>query len=70
MPAIEVFLIDVAFDAIADPGERRYFTELPTTLSLSDEQVDRLREVSGKLLRESREYKRLLCSLGAPGCVR
>ena len=70
VPAIEVFLIDVAFDAIADPAERRYFTDLPTTFSLSDEQVDRLREVGGKLLRESPEYKRLLCSLGAPGCVK
>ena len=69
-PAIEVFLIDVAFDAIADPVERRYFTDLPTTFSLSDEQVDRLRDIGGKLLRESREYNRLLCSLGAPSCVR
>ncbi len=70
VPAIEVFLIDVAFDAIADPVERRYFTDLPTTFSLSEEQVDRLREIGGKLLRESREYNRLLCSLGAPSCVR
>ena len=69
-PSIEVFVVDVAFDAIADPVERRYFTDLPTTFSLSDEQVDRLREIGGRLLRESPEYKRLLCSLGAPGCVR
>ena len=67
--AIDVFLIDVAFDAIADPVERRYFTELPTTFSLSAEQVDRLREIGGRLLRQSREYKRLLCSLEAPGCA-
>ena len=63
-----MFLIDIAFDTIADPEERRYFTELPTTFSLSAEQVDRLREIGGRLLRESREYKRLLCSLEAPGC--
>jgi NTE family protein len=69
VPSIEVFLIDVAFDVIADPVERRYFTELPTTFSLSAEQVDRLREIGGRLLRESQEYKRLLCSLGAPGCA-
>ena len=68
-PAIDVFLVDVALDAIADPVERRYFTELPTTFSLSDTQVDRLREIGGRLLRESREFKRLLCSLGAPGCI-
>jgi NTE family protein len=70
VPAIEAFLIDVAFDAIADPAERRYFTDLPTTFSLSGDQVDRLREIGGKLLRESPEYKRLLCSLGAPSGVR
>ena len=69
-PAIELFLIDVAFDAIADPAERHYFAALPTTFSLSDEQVDRLREVGGKLLRESGEFNRLLCSLGAPSCSR
>jgi NTE family protein len=67
--AVDVFVIDVAFDAIADPVERRYFTVLPTTFSLSAEQVDRLREIGGRLLRESREYKRLLCSLKAPGCL-
>jgi hypothetical protein len=37
--------------------------------ALSAEQVDRLREIGGRLLRESREYKRLLCSLEAPGCA-
>jgi len=68
--SIDVFVIDVAFHAIDDPVARRYFTDLPTTFSLSDDQVDRLRVIGGKLLRESREYNRLLCSLGAPGCVR
>jgi len=70
IPAIKVFLIDIALDAIVDRGERRYFAELPTSFSLSDEQVDRLREVDGKLLRESGEYNRLLCSLGAPSRTR
>jgi len=67
--SIDVFVIDVAFHAIDDPVARRYFTDLPTTFSLSDDQVDRLRVIGGKLLRESREYNRLLCSLGAPGCA-
>jgi NTE family protein len=67
---VDIFLVNVAFDDIADPVERRYFTELPTTLSLTGEQVDRLREIGGKLLRESPEYNRLLCNLGEPSCAR
>jgi hypothetical protein len=32
---------------------------------LSDEQVDRLREMAGRLLRQSPDYQRLLPDLGA-----
>ena len=39
--------------------------DLPTRFSLSAEQVDRLRETGGRLLRESPEFRRLLGHLGA-----
>jgi len=50
----------VSFDAIADPKERAYFMNLPTSFKLPDEAVDRLRELGGRLLRESKPYRTLL----------
>ena len=40
---------------------------LPTSFVLSEEQVDRLREMAGRLLRQSPDYQRLLRDLGAAG---
>ena len=62
--AIEFYAIDVNFDAIADPVEKRYFRNLPTSFVLTDEQVDRLREMAGRLLRQSPDYQRRLRDLG------
>ena len=45
--------IDVSFDAITDAKERDYFMNLPTSFSLPSEDVDRLRALGGRLLRES-----------------
>ena len=64
--AIEFYAIDINFDAIADPEEKRYFRNLPTSFVLTDEQVDRLREMAGRLLRQSPDYQRLLRDLGVP----
>lgn len=40
---------------------------LPTTFALPVEAVDRLRELGGRLLRESKGTQSLLQSLGDPG---
>ena len=56
--------IDVSFDAIADPKERDYFMNLPTSFKLPDEAVDRLRELGGRLLRQSPAYQTLLRQIG------
>lgn len=63
-PDVGLYAIDVSFDAIPDPQERHYFLNLPTSLVLSAEQVDRLREAAGRLLRESTEFEALLKDLG------
>jgi NTE family protein len=60
IPRIAAFTIDVGFEALADPAERDYFMNLPTTFTLPPETIDRLREVAGRLLRESPDYQRLL----------
>jgi NTE family protein len=54
------YLAQVTFDHLADPAERAYFMQVKTRLALPAEQVDRLREVGARLLRESPAYRRLL----------
>ena len=62
--------LDVSFDAIPDPKERAYFMNLPTSFALPAEDVDALRDVRGKLLRESADFQELLLANGAmPGAV-
>ncbi|MBK8324673.1 MAG: hypothetical protein IPL06_18765 [Betaproteobacteria bacterium] len=63
--AIDFYAIDINFDSIEDAAEKRYFRNLPTSFVLTDEQVDRLRAMAGRLLRQSPEYRRLLRDLGA-----
>lgn len=60
VPQLTFDAIDVSFDAIPDAAERRYFMDLPTTFRLPDEAVDRLRELGGRLLRESKTARQLL----------
>ena len=64
-PGRSAHLIEVSFEGIADPKERRYFYELPTSFALEDEQVDRLRQIAGRLLRDSPEFRKVLQELGA-----
>ncbi|MET0350549.1 MAG: patatin-like phospholipase family protein [Rhizobacter sp.] len=52
--------IDISFDAVTDEAERAYFMNLPTSFQLPDEAVDRLRDLGGRLLRESPKVKALL----------
>ena len=60
VPRITFDAIDVSFDAIEDPSERREFMEMPTTFFLPADSIDRLRELGGRLLRNSRPYQILL----------
>jgi NTE family protein len=63
-PGRTAHLVEVSFDRIPDPAERRYFRALPTSFKLEPEQVDRLREIAGRLLRESPEFRKALEELG------
>jgi NTE family protein len=57
---IKFFPIVLSFDNLPDPQERRFFLNVPTSFFLSDESVDRLREVGGRLLRNSPNFQALL----------
>lgn len=60
---VEFYPIVVNFDSLTDPVERAFFKNLPTTFALPAADVDRLVEVGGRLLNESKEYSRLLQDL-------
>ena len=55
VPKVDLHVLDVSFDRIRDATERAYFMNLPTSFTLPAEAVDRLREMAGRLLRESKE---------------
>jgi len=64
-PEIRFHVLDVNFENLSDREERNYFMNLPTSFVLEDEEVDRLREVAGRLLRQSPVYRELIEELGA-----
>ena len=57
------YLIELSFQEAEDEAERDYLNRLPTSLSLPDEDVDRLRKAARQLLRTNPEFKRLLQDL-------
>ena len=61
---IEIYIVHVSFDSLPDKVEREYFQEIPTALTLPEEQVDKLRKVAGKLLYAQEPFTRLVKDLG------
>jgi NTE family protein len=53
-------MVEVGFEGIADDEERRHLNELPTSFSLDAEDVDLLRDVGRRLLRDSRDFQEAL----------
>jgi NTE family protein len=64
---VESYLVELAFDSIADSEEREFFHNIPTSFNLPDETVDRLIEMGRRLLRESPDYQHFLTSFAASG---
>jgi NTE family protein len=64
IPKLSMEVLDVSFDAIRDPKERDYFMNLSTSFVLEPAEVDKLREVAGRLLRQSPEYQQIVRELG------
>jgi len=59
------YLAQVSFESLRDPLEQAYFRQVKTSLALPKDQVDRLREVGARLLREAPGFRRLLEDLEA-----
>jgi NTE family protein len=64
-PDIDVYPVDVSFQALNDKAERDYLNELPTSFVLPAEAVDRLRAAAGAIILQSPEFQRLLKDVGA-----
>ena len=62
-PGRRAYFSQVTFENLKDPAERAYFNRVKTRLQLPKEQVDRVREVAGRLLREAPAFQRLLADL-------
>ena len=63
IPPVEFSVIDVSFEAVADPKLREYLQNLPTSFALSDEAVDKLRATAAQLLHESPAFQKLVDEL-------
>ena len=57
------YFIRLSFEDVPDVSLRRFLNEIPTSLALSDEQVNRLVATGRELLRSNAEFQRLLASL-------
>lgn len=62
-PPVDVQFSVLTYDQIRDPAERRSFNAIPTTLSLPARQVDEVRALAKRLLRESPEFQRFVAQL-------
>ena len=60
VPNINIFAVDVSFEALIDKQERAYLMDLPTSFVLPAESVDRLRAAAGTILRESPDFQNLV----------
>ena len=64
LPKLTLHTMDVSFDAIKDPKERERFMNMPTSFVLPPDDIDRLRDIGARLLRESSDYQDLLREWG------
>jgi NTE family protein len=64
-PERRAYFAQVTFENLKDPVERLYFKQVKTRLQLPKEQIDKVREVGGRLLREAPAFQRLLADLNS-----
>lgn len=62
---IRPYYIELDIKDLTDPAEIAFFNSIPTSFSLEEEQVDRLVELAGRLMRDHPEYQKLLRDMGA-----
>ena len=63
---VSAHFIEITFDAVRQPQLKLFLNKVPTSFSLTDEQVDTLIESARSLLREDPTYQELLRELSSP----
>src|SRR5262249_14268927 len=63
----EIYFINASLSEIEDPVERESLMRIPTTLYLTDEQIDRLLLAASRLMRNDPEFQRLMQDIEAGG---
>jgi len=63
--AVRFHVIEVGFDRMQDEEERRCLQQLPASLALPDEMVDRLIRAGAQILADSEAFRELLAELDA-----
>jgi NTE family protein len=59
-PNADIYVVDVSFKALQDKSERDYLNQLPTSFTLPDQAVDRLRAVARMLILNSPDLHQAL----------
>jgi NTE family protein len=59
----DVYFIDVSLGVVADADEQQYLMRIPTTLYLTNVQIDRLLSAATKLIQQDPEFRRLMRDL-------
>ena len=62
-PDAEIYFIDASLGRVDDPVEQEYLMKIPTTLYLTDEQIDRLLTAASRLIYKDPEFQRLMTDL-------
>jgi len=56
--------VELGFDTLPDRAEQIKYTDVPTSLQLPEDTVDRLRQVAGRILYGSEQFQKLVRDLG------
>jgi NTE family protein len=59
----EIYFIDASFSKVEDAAEQQYLMKIPTTLYLTDEQIDHLFAAASRLIQSDPEFQRLMSDL-------
>ena len=62
-PDAEVYFINASLSEVDDPDEREALMKIPTTMYLTDPQIDRLLLAASRLIRNDPEFERLMRDL-------
>jgi NTE family protein len=62
-PDAEVYFINASLSEVDDPDEREALMKIPTTMYLTDPQIDRLLLAASRLIRNDPEFQRLMRDL-------